>query len=594
MAKSKPKYKPKRMAKGKPQTKKTTGAKNTKAKGKANTKAAPKRMAPPVKKKISPAAIAGIVVAAIAVLVIGGYFAFKAYAVYGAARVEVCTKVLATDFAKTNKFGVSFIDEKEFDTSVPGSYKVHLKVGVLKYAVTLNVMDTKAPTLELKETSVGSGEKVSPEAFVASCEDKTKVTFTYETEPDFSKNGEQEITIIATDLGNNQTKKTVKVLVTPVINKLTLEAGSEFPEATAFLGKNGGDKAEFVLPEKFNKAEVMRHVATTELVVAVDGNEFKTNLEIIDTQAPVVKAKDYEGFTLISVAPKMLIASCVDKTGVTYTYEKQPNLKLVGTQDVTIVAKDEGGNEVKVNAKITLKADTEAPVINGATDKTVYIGKTIAYRNLISVSDNSGSSNVSLKIDSSKVNLKKQGTYPVNVTATDKAGNKTTASFNVTVKERTYSQAELNELCDKILSKIIKGGMSKRQKADAIHNYVRHNLSFISSSDKSSYTKAAILAIENKKGDCFNYAALSKALLTRAGIKNSDIRKIHVNAGVHSDHYWNLVDIGDGHGWYHFDTCPRRGSSERIFLWDDARLMAFSAAHNNSHNYDHSIYTNIP
>ncbi len=545
------------------------------------------------KKSLGKAPKIAIGILAVAAVIIGAFFGFKAFAVYGSARVEVCTKVLASDFAKTESVAVSFIDEKEFDTTIPGLYKIHLKVGPLKYTVKLNVEDTVAPSLTLKEISVGNGEAVEPEAFVDVCEDNTEVKFTYEKEPDFSKNGEQEITVIATDLGGNQTKKTVKVLITPVVNKLTFEAGDEFPEATAFLGENStGEKAEFKFADGFDKKKVMRHVGTTELIVAIDGNEYKTNLEVVDTKVPILKTKDYSGYTLISINAKSLVSSCSDKTDVTYSFEKSPNLKLVGTQDVTVIAKDEGGNETKVSAKITLKKDTEAPVIKGIKDRTVYIGKTISYRKLITVTDNAGAGNVNLKIDSSKVNLKKKGTYTVNVTATDKAGNKSTASFKVTVKERTYSQAELNELCDEILAKIIKSGMSKKQKVTAIYNYVRGNLYFVSTSDKSSYTKAAIIAIETKRGDCFNYAALSKALLTRAGIKNSDIRKIHVNAGRHSDHYWNLVDI-DGKGWRHFDACPRSGSSERIILWGDAKLMAFSKAHNDSHNYDHSKYTGI-
>ena len=41
----------------------------------------------------------------------------------------------------------------------------------------------------------------------------------------------------------------------------------------------------------------------------------------------------------------------------------------------------------------------------------------------------------------------------------------------------------------------------------------------------------------------------SKALLTRAGIENIDLK-----ATKHK-HYWNFVKVEEG--WYHFDTTPR-------------------------------------
>ena len=532
--------------------------------------------------------IAAIVVTVVALLALVGIFVFKQITLYTSARIEVSTEVFATDFAKTNKFNVSFARENEFDVNVPGTYKIHLKVGYLTYSVKLTVEDTVPPEFELLETTVGCGEDVEASALVASCTDKTTVTFSYLTAPDFSKIGEQEITIVATDLGNNEVQKTVKVIVTPVVNKLVFEAGDDFPEASAFLTeKYNGTEASFVLPDDFKAKDVMGHVGKTELTVLVEDVEYKTNIEIQDTVAPILKGKDLSSYTLLTISPRSMVASCTDKTDVTYSFETAPSKTYVGTQTLTLIATDEGGNTASTTVKLTLQNDTEAPVIYGAKDITIYPGNTIAYRKIITVSDNSGSSNVTLKIDSSKVNIKAIGTYPVYCTATDKAGNTTSASFNVIVRERTYTQSELNAKCDKILSSIITPGMSNRQKCSAIYTYIRKHMHYTAAISESNWIKAAILGFEDQKGNCFTYASEAKALLTRAGITNMDIKK---GAGAH---YWNLVDIGDGHGWYHFDVTPWKGTTEQIFLWTEAQLMEFSNSRGGTHDYDHSLYPEV-
>ena len=98
-------------------------------------------------------------------------------------------------------------------------------------------------------------------------------------------------------------------------------------------------------------------------------------------------------------------------------------------------------------------------------------------------------------------------------------------------------------------------------------------------------------AFVNRRGDCYNYACMAKAMLTRAGITNMDIERIPAGNSLH---YWNLVDIGDGHGWYHFDTTPRVDGNPTILLWTDAQMMEYSQAHGNCFNYDRAVYPAIP
>jgi len=186
----------------------------------------------------------------------------------------------------------------------------------------------------------------------------------------------------------------------------------------------------------------------------------------------------------------------------------------------------------------------------------------------------------------SSVDLKVAGTYPVVYVAEDYAGNKTKATANVIVKERIYSEEEVNSLADKVLSKIIKAGMTPYEKAEAIYYYTRNNIRYISDSQKDDWVRAAFEGLVDKKGDCYVYACTAKVLLTRAGITNMDIEKIPAK----TRHYWNLVDIGNG--WYHFDTTPRIDGTI-FFMWNENDLMNYSVKNDNSHNYDHSLYPTV-
>lgn len=258
--------------------------------------------------------------------------------------------------------------------------------------------------------------------------------------------------------------------------------------------------------------------------------------------------------------------------------------------------------EYKVHVRVGLKRhkvkliveDHEKPVINGARDMIAYVGGSIAYRSFITYTDNAGADNVKLDIDSSAVDLNTAGKYTVTCTATDAAGNKATATFPVEVVEQTYTEEELFKECDKILKSIIKDNMTKAEQVEQIYLYVRHHMSFVNTSEKGDWIKAAMTGIKEKSGDCYVYACYTRALLTKAGIKCMEIKRIPTDNGVHSNHYWNLVDVEDGHGWYHTDPCPRHDGNPKIIMWTDAELMEYSKAHDNCYNYDKSIYPKIP
>lgn len=223
--------------------------------------------------------------------------------------------------------------------------------------------------------------------------------------------------------------------------------------------------------------------------------------------------------------------------------------------------------------------DKEPPVITGAKDLTVTVGGTVSYRDGVMVTDNMDET-VRLQVDAGKVNPEQAGSYPVTYSAEDSRGNRTEVTVTVLVEEPPEEppgeepagdQKKLDELAAGILSRITTPEMTQRQKARAIFDYVHGNIRYVNTSDKSDWITGAYVGFTQGKGDCFNYFACSKELLTLAGIPNIDLSR----AGGNSDHYWQLVNVGDG--WHHFDACPHPNSFPiTSFLLTEAEVRQYS------------------
>lgn len=281
---------------------------------------------------------------------------------------------------------------------------------------------------------------------------------------------------------------------------------------------------------------------------------------------------------------------------------------------VTVVAYDEAGTEISISgprvyylkytcdggggpveSRLTIHpADTEGPVFSGLHDIEVEVGATISYREGVSAED-AVDGPVAFQVDADEVDLNKAGVYTVTYFAVDAAGNQTGEFITVTVTQPEsadpddpdnpggenntgttedfshVTQADVDALADGILAKITNHGMTQKQKAKAIFDYVYSNIKYTGNSDKSSWIVGAYVGFTRGRGDCYNYFACSKALLTRAGIPNVDLQRV----GGNSRHYWQLVNVGDG--WYHFDACwLPRGYPLNAFLMTEEQVRAYT------------------
>lgn len=534
------------------------------------------------KKKIG--IIAGAVACAILGAVAGGVLYYENNLVWGTCYVEAGVDISPADFMKDTTVKASFSEGTVLpDTTVPGTYELSIDAQHMAHKTTLIVQDTIAPVAEVKPVTLTMGDTCGAEDFVQMMEDATQVSVSFVEEPDFTKNGNQDVQICFTDAGDNETVLSTTLAISQVIPDVYVEVGDAKPLMSDFVVGGGNPKLITNIKDiDYSKPQ------NVTVKIEIEGTTYDSTLHIQDTVAPEASFKSLTGFTHIKRKAEDFVESASDLTTLKYSFENEPDFELAGEQNLTVVVSDLGGNSISGEVTLTLEEDTEPPVIEGVVEISVFVNSPISYMAGVSITDNCPEG-LKTSVEHSEVKSVTNGDYPITYIAEDAAGNITRVESVVHVKERVYDEATVYGAADRVLGNIINDGMSPYDKVDAIFRYVKSHISYVSGSDKNNYLRAAYEGLVDGKGDCYVYAATSKVLLTRAGIPNMDIAKIPSS----THHYWNLVDIGDGHGWYHFDTTPRK-DHPTIFLWDEATLMAYSGIHYGSHNYDHAAYPAVP
>lgn len=517
--------------------------------------------------------------------IVGGIGMYMSYEgrVFSQCVFEAGVEVKAEDFRKNMSKEVVFAgDSKKIDSKVPGNYTVKLESGIFTYECTAVIQDTILPTAQAVDVYFTMGQQVKPEQFVTGVKDETATKIAYVKRPDFKKSGKQPVEVSITDAGKNQIILRANMIARATREEITIEAGDEFPKLEEFLLSEEVEASFVTDVDKLDTKKTGKH----DIKISVGEETNTTVLRIKDTVKPVIKTRNYTTFKNAEVECEDFIKSAEDVTQLTYAFGKKPDTSQIGEQKITVKVTDAGNNCAEEEAVLTVVEDTKAPEIKGAEDFSVTIGESISYKEGVTVKDDYDK-NVKLDVDSSKVDVNKTGTYPVTYRAKDASGNEKEVTIQVTIKEKEYSKEKVERMADELLAKILKPNMKQYNKLVAIYNWMHREMSYVNTSEKGDWIRSAYEGLKYKKGDCYVYASTAKALLTRAGIKNMDIEKIPDK----QRHYWNLVDIGDG--WYHFDTTPRNMEKLHFCYVTDKKILDYSKANGNTHNYDKSKYPKI-
>ena len=405
-------------------------------------------------------------------------------------------------------------------------------------------VDTTPPHVKFAAAAVKLGKTVTPSTFIIHYEDESSVSFRFAEDPDTSVLGEYPITIIAEDARGNSTVIETTLYVCDSVIELELEnrtyTGLRLREMVGTLhGYHPSIQQLKVKKEGASSFELTK----SDKVIYV-------GVQIRDTTRPKAKAVDQICYLGYPKPASDFVTEVSDVQDVTIEFLKEPDWDLPGEREVRISVTDASYNRriVKVNA--TFKRDDIAPQLVLNVSPYHYVGDAVAYMKGVSAKDNLDPDCV-ITVDKSQVKYRQAGTYPVTYTATDRDGNSSSKTVEISFREPSITDEELDELAESILGDILKDKMSVAEKIKAIYDFCRYKIRYTGNSDKTDWKGEAYRGLTEFKGDCFTYYSAAFLLLNKIdGVEVMSVERI----GGRTHHYWCLVNIGTG--WYHYDTCP--------------------------------------
>lgn len=142
--------------------------------------------------------------------------------------------VTGEDFQKLSFIKCSIAaGESEIDYTRLGEYPVTVKAMGISHKATVIVRDTTPPEGTVQNLTHAANNEIDPNDFFVSITDETAVTASYGKAPDFTKDGEQTVSLLLTDEAGNKTSFTAT---------LTLFSDTEPPvisgvqDITVYLG----------------------------------------------------------------------------------------------------------------------------------------------------------------------------------------------------------------------------------------------------------------------------------------------------------------------------------------------------------------------
>lgn len=503
---------------------------------------------------------------------------------YNSITVEAGTEITPDMFVVNPTMDEVFApDCAPFDSGIPGEYIVKVKKSIFSHECILKIVDTVPPSAKPLTLEVEYGASVTPSDLITDLEDGSSVDVSLSEPFDSHRIGIFDVEVILTDSSANETRITSKVNIIPVHSQISVEAGSmpiSLDDIILF-----GEAAECSIP--FDEIEY-NHVNDYFGDVEIDERIYPITVHIVDTTAPQISIQNFKTCIGASRPAERIVTGIIDATDVTLSFDKNIDFSSIGDYDLILTAVDEGMNETVSNVRLTLEEDNEGPIFENTDDFSSCIGETISYRKHMNVFDNSGET-PDVSIDASLVNNEVLGNYPVTYTAVDGAGNVTTKEITVTITERTYSDDEVNLKIDSLIEQLITDEMDETAKARAIYDFLVKNIEYTGKSEKNNFNKAVIEGLTTYRGDCFTNSAIAVAFFKRLGMDAMIVKKVPIVTMY--NHWWLIVQV-DGQ-WYHMDTCPRNWDKPEIFLWTDSHMLEYSRTHEETHNFDRSLYPEI-
>lgn len=475
-------------------------------------------------------------------------------------QIELGTKEIKAENFVTSKIyknKAEFVtDINQIDLSQVGEYDITLKYRGKEETVKLKIADTIAPEVNFKNITKYIDYQINPEDFIIDKKDESEMIVEVGTVPEITEFKDYEVEIKVKDKYGNETAKTCILTITWLKSEVDIELGGEI--SAGDLVFNVDEYGENVSKEDLanvNTLVIGEYIVRTEK----DGVQYETKVKVQDTTPPVLELKDITIYDDEKVNNyKNFITEVSDASGEpTTTLKTEIKYGTAGTQEIVIEAVDMNGNKTEKTAVLTIKKDTDGPVISGIKDLQVAKHSTIDYYSGVSANDKKDGK-CEVTVDSSNVNTSAAGTYYATYTAKDTKGNTTTAKRKIVVN---HDQEDTNAKMDAFYNNYC-AGKDPVGIASAVREHIKYNSNW-GGDDPVWY------GLTEGKGNCYVHANILKRALEKAGYSN---RIIYL---TDQSHYWNLVSVGGV--WRHLDGTP--SANHTLGLLTDEQKLADPGVH---------------
>jgi len=475
-------------------------------------------------------------------------------------QIELGTKEIKAENFVTNKIyknKAEFVtDIATIDLSQVGEYDITLKYRNKEETVKLKIADTIPPEVNFRNIVKYIDYEINPEDFIIDKKDESEMIVEIGTVPELTEFKDYEVEVKVKDKYGNETTKKCILTITWIKSEVEIELGGEI--SASDLVFNVEEYGENVSKEDLANVNTLvlgEYIVKTEK----DGIQYETKVKVQDTTPPVLELKDITIYDDEKVNNyKNFITEVSDISGEpTTTLKTEIKYGIVGTQEIVIEAVDVNGNKTEKTAILTIKKDTDGPVISGIKDIQVAKYSTIDYYSGVSANDKKDGK-CEVTVDSSNVNTSSAGTYYATYTSKDTKGNTTTSKRKIVVN---HDQEDTNAKMDAFYNNYC-AGKDPVGIASAVREHIRYNSNW-GGDDPIWY------GLTEGKGNCYVHASVLKRALEKAGYQN---RIIYLKD---QSHYWNLVYVNGV--WRHIDGTP--SSNHTLGLLTDEQKLADPGVH---------------
>ncbi len=443
--------------------------------------------------------------------------------------------------------------------------------------------DKTPPKAVVSTLDLYEADELVPEDFIVSITDENEVSIEFIEPIDYQTTTWQSVGLLLEDSAGNQAVYVTKLRISKVIEKIACELDQGVPDVASFL-KTSEDKDN----ASYLTEPVAMEPGNVSVQIEIGGDIYESELLYVDSMAPQAIAVTGSVYVGEIIEPEELLFDIKETTPVTCEYVTEPDFTKEGVCAVSIRLSDSSENTSILKTEVTVLKDTKAPVLFGVEDIVANAGEPAKYlSNVTAIDDKDGE--VSVAVDSSRVNIRQTGEYPIVYSASDLSGNVVTGGALVIVVTSASDYDELQEKLLEVAGKIFRDDMTSLEKARAVYDYVLP-FTYTGISDKSNWIKEALSGLTKQCGDCYTSYIISKLLLDQAGIPNLDVVRLSYEG--ESNHYWLLVNCGDG--WYHFDASAHSHLYPfESFMVTDSEIAAYSELRGGDgyyYRYDKSLY----